>query len=145
MAFDIMGKLLQLKELLTRFTRIGVERSQKALAEANTLLDLLQKAGYEISEMEVILSLPPTMTIHMNTSLAAADGEDKLKSVLQDSKDNRFVSAILTSLMQANKFRGGMKVQSLELKDVKIVLSKLPKITLEWKAKAKETALGAVA
>ncbi len=136
MAFDMLDKLKQVKETVADF---GMEKTQEALVELNLLLGLLQNtAGYEVSKLDIELSVPATVTIDLKASPTL--NEDKLNAILRDNQDKKVVAAIVAALIQANRLRSGVTVETLELKEIKIVLTTVPKITLQWKAKAAASA-----
>ncbi len=136
MAFDMLDKLKQAKETVADF---GVEKTREALVELNLLLGLLQdSAGYEVSNLEIELSVPATVTIDLKATPAL--NEDKLSAILRDNQDKKMVTVIVASLIQANRLRSGVTVETLELKEIKIVLTTMPKVTLQWKEKGRAAA-----
>jgi hypothetical protein len=131
MPFDVAGALKKTKDALADF---GAEKTRDALSEVNVLLKLLQDAGYEVGQLEVELGVPPKITIGLKTQREVS--EEKLDAILRDNQDKSVLAAILGSLIQANKLRDAVKVETLELKDVQIVLTTSPNITLQWKEKS---------
>jgi hypothetical protein len=138
MAFDAIAKL---KDLKTTVADVGMQKGQEALSQVNLLLRQLQDAGYEIGEMEAQLSVPPEITVHLKTSPTLTDG--KLQAAFQASQNNEFVAAILGSLVQANKLRDSVNLDTIELAGAKVVLKVPPSITLEWKSKEEGKAASA--
>jgi len=130
MAFDVLDKLKKAKDSLTD---LGVEKTQEVLGELNLVLSLLKGAGYDVSEVETELAVPPKVTIHLKTTSAVS--EDKLNAILRDNQDKGVVTAIVTALIQANRLRGSIKVEPLELSDIKVVLAASPTLVLQWKDK----------
>ncbi len=130
MAFDVLDKLKKAKDSLTD---LGVEKTQEVLGELNLVLSLLKGAGYDVSEVETELAVPPKVTIHLKT--ASAVNEDKLNAILRDNQDRGVVTAIVTALIQANRLRGSIKVEPLELSDIKVVVAASPTLVLQWKDK----------
>ncbi len=130
MAFDVLDKLKKAKDSLTD---LGVEKTQEVLGELNLVLSLLKGAGYDVSEVETELAVPPKVTIHLKTTSAV--NEDKLNAILRDNQDRGVVTAIVTALIQANRLRGSIKVEPLELSDIKVVVAASPTLVLQWKDK----------
>lgn len=130
MAFDVLDKLRKAKDSLTD---LGVEKTQEVLGELNLVLSLLKGAGYDVSEVETELAVPPKVTIHLKTTSAVS--EDKLNAILRDNQDKGVVTAIVTALIQANRLRGSIRAESLELSDIKVVLAASPTLVLQWKDK----------
>jgi len=119
------------KQVLAKI--VGV-KTREFMANINLLLKVLQDAGYDLSELEIEAGLSPHITIHLKTS--ATVKEEKLQLIIEENKQNSMVSAILRSLLQANRLRGSVTAKSLDLHDVLIELKRSPNITLQWKEKA---------
>jgi hypothetical protein len=117
--------------------KIADQVSQKAsetMNDANRLLALLQEAGYKVSEFEAELKAIPKMTISLTTDAMVSD--TKLESIIQANKENDVIALVLSALAQANKLRGKVSLNTIELKGAKIVLEATPSVSLQWKEKA---------
>ncbi len=145
MPFDAMSKLKNpistMKDATEAIANVGMEKTQEILAEINLLLQLLQAAGYGLDSLNFELSLPPKVTMKLSTGPAVK--EEKLSQILRDHADQKVITAIVASLIQANKLRSSVTVETLELGGVEIVLTTTPNITLQWKDKDKKTAVAA--
>jgi len=135
--FDALSKFKEVKDAVSE---VGFGKADEIVTDVNLLLKLLQDAGYEIGQLNIELSVPPIVTIDLKTNTVV--DEAKLTAISQANKDKQVVSTILASLAQANRLRHSVKVETLELLGAKVVLTALPKISLQWKQKA-ETALAA--
>jgi len=133
MAFDLRSSVGVLQGGTETLASLGMEKGRETLAQANLLLQLLQSAGYGVSGLDVELGLSPKITIRLKTSPAVK--EEKLNAILRERADKKLVTAITASLIQANKLRGSVTVETLELEEIQIVLSTPPNITLQWKDK----------
>ena len=129
MGFDSFNKLKQVKEAIAD---VGTEKTVQLLSDLNLVLGLLPDAGYEVGEVEVELGLAPRVTISLK--LGCAVNEARLKSI-QEKMDNAMLSAILASLVQASKLQDAVNVETLALKDVKVVMTATPTVALKWKQK----------
>jgi hypothetical protein len=112
---------------------LGAQKGNEVMAQANQLLTLLQDAGYQVGELNMELAVPPIITIDLKTGPLVSDA--KLDAIYQANKDNDVLSMILGALIQANKLRDKVKLETIELKDTKIVLKTPPSIGLHWKEK----------
>ncbi len=124
--------------------KIADQVSQKAaetMNDANKLLALLQEAGYKVTEFEVELKATPKMTISLTTDAMVSDS--KLESIIQANKENEVITLVFSALVQANKLRGKVSLNTIELKSAKIALEALPSVSLQWKEKAAATAASA--
>jgi hypothetical protein len=137
MQFDAMNRLkspmASLQDATETLANLGMEKSREVLAQVNLLLQLLQSAGYGIGSMDVELSLPPKVTIKLKTGPAVK--EEKLSTILREQADKKVVTAIVAALIQANRLRDSVTVETLALDGVEITLTTTPNITLQWKDK----------
>jgi len=129
MAFDALNKM---KTLTNTASDLATQKTVQLLSDLNLVLGLLPDAGYEVGEMEVELGIAPKVTIALKLGQAA--NEARLKTIL-DKVDNAMLAAIITSLIQAGKLQDAVSVETLELKDVKVVLTATPNVSLQWKQK----------
>ena len=143
MAFDAMNKLKNpasfLQEATETAASLGMEKAREIVEQVNLLLKLLQTAGYGVAKLDIELSLPPKVTIKLKTGPAVK--EEKLGTILQEHADKKVVTGIVGALIQANKLRGSVTVESLEMEGVQIVLTTTPNISLQWKDNGDERAV----
>jgi hypothetical protein len=139
MTFDAL--IPKLRTLIDQLTGLGKKKSQEVLTQVNLLLTLLPNAGFEITQLDIVLSVIPTVTIGLKVTDAVS--EEKLNAILLEHKDKKIVSAILAYLKQASRLCSSVDVETIELKEVKILLTKLPNVSLQWKEKAKVAAAAA--
>ena len=130
MNFDLKGAVQKVKD---GALELGTQEAAKAMNQANLLLRLLQDAGYKVGDLEVEVSVPPTITINLKPGPLTSD--TKLDGIFQANKDNEVLALVLGTLIQANKLRDMVKLDTIELKDAKIVLKTSPSISLQWKEK----------
>lgn len=136
MRFDAMSKIVDpntLRSATETIANAGTETAQKLLGQMNLLLQLLQTAGYGVASLDAELSIPPKVTMKLKTGPAVK--EEKLSEILRDYTDQWAIKAVVASLIQANKLRGSVTVETLELQGVEIILTTTPNISLQWKDK----------
>jgi hypothetical protein len=129
------------KTVSSKVADLGAQKATETLEQANLLLKLLQDAGYQVGEVDVELSVPPAISITLKTGPMLSDG--KLDSIYEANKGNDVLALVLGGLIQANKLRDKVKLETIELKDTKIVLKATPSISLHWKEKSAASAAGA--
>jgi len=122
------------KGVSSKVADLGTQKAAETLDQANLLLKLLQDAGYQVGEVDVELSVPPSISVTLKTGPMLSDS--KLDSIYEANKGNDALALILSGLIQANKLRDKVKLETIELKDTKIVLKATPSISLHWKEKA---------
>lgn len=129
------------KTVSSKVTDLGAQKATETLDQANLLLKLLQDAGYQVGEVDVELGVPPAISVTLKTGAMLSDA--KLDSIFEANKGNDALALVLGGLIQANKLRDKVKLETIELKDTKIVLKATPSISLHWKEKAAATTAGA--
>src|SRR5579863_8312465 len=137
---DPIGTLKGATETLAN---VGMEKTQEVLGQINLLLQLLQSAGYGVASLDIELSLPPKVTVKLKTGTAVK--EEKLSEILRDHADQRAITTVIASLIQANKLRGSVTVETLELQGIEMILTTTPNISLQWKDKYKDQGTRATA
>jgi|SRR5215467_6832302 len=133
MNFDSVTKGLGGK-VMEKVEELGAQKVAETMSQANLLLKLLQDAGYQVGDLEMELAAPPKVKITLKTGTMMSDS--KLDAVYQANKGNDMLALILRALIQANKLRDMVKLDTIELKDAKIGLETPPSITLHWQEKA---------
>ncbi|HEV2197653.1 MAG TPA: hypothetical protein VGR55_18855 [Candidatus Acidoferrum sp.] len=129
------------KTVSSKVADLGAQKATETLDQANLLLKLLQDAGYQVGEVDVELGVPPAISVTLKTGPMLTDA--KLDSIFEANKGNDALALVLGGLIQANKLRDKVKLETIELKDTKIVLKATPSISLHWKERAAATAAGA--
>ncbi|HET9304740.1 MAG TPA: hypothetical protein VFO46_01820 [Candidatus Sulfotelmatobacter sp.] len=129
MGFDALNKV---KQATNAIADLGTQKTVQLLSDLNLILNLLPDAGYEVGEMEVELGVTPKVTLDLK--LGRAVNEARLKTILE-RVDNAMLAAIISSLIQASKLQDAVSVETLELKDVKVVMTAAPNVALQWKQK----------
>lgn len=111
---------------------LATQKTIQLLSDLNLVLGMLPDAGYEVGDMEVELGITPKVTIGLK--LGRAPNEARLKMILE-TVDNALLAEIVKALMQASKLREAVSVQTLEMKNVTVVLGTPPNVALQWKQK----------
>jgi len=133
MPFDIKIKnpLGSIKDFAEIAANLGIEKAQEAMAQVNLLLKLLQSAGYAVGGLNIELCIPPKITVNLKTTPALK--EEKLAQIVEEHNGEKVIVAVVASLIQANKLRGSITVETLALDGIEIVMTTTPNITLQWK------------
>jgi hypothetical protein len=130
LGFDLNKLKGPMQEATETLAGLGAEKSREILSQANLLLQLLQSAGYGIVSLEIELGIPPKITIKLKTGPAVK--EEKLAAILREHADKKVITGIVASLIQANRLRDSVTVETLELGEVQIILTATPNITMQW-------------
>jgi hypothetical protein len=141
MQFDslkLKNPMSALNEAVQVIGHVGMEKTQEVLGQINLLLQLLQSAGYGVANLDIELNLPPKVTMKLKTGPAVK--EEKLGQILLDHAGQTAITAVVASLIQANKLRSSVTVETLELEGIEIILTTTPNITLQWADKNRDEA-----
>jgi len=117
------------------------QKASETMNDANRLMALLQEAGYKISDFEVEVKALPKLTISLKTDEVVSDS--RLEAIMQANKENDVIVLVLGALAQANKLRGKVSLNTIELKGARVVLEATPSVSLQWKEKAAASAASA--
>jgi hypothetical protein len=139
MQFDVMklrNSVPTLSDAIGAVQQVGIEKTHEALAQINLLLQLLQSTGYGITSLDIELTLPPKVSVTLKTGPAVK--EEKLSEILRVHAGETAITMVIASLIEANKLRGCVTVETLELESIEIAMTATPCITLQWQDKDKD-------
>lgn len=115
----------------------------KTAARFNEALPYIERAGYEVTELEVGLGLSPKVVPHLR--LKELIDDDAKLALLEETKDKRLVNTILGSLFRASAARSKLNFNRFHFSDIELELSILPTVILKFKPnEANETGTTAV-
>lgn len=123
-----------LSKIKDKLSDVTTQKTLEMTANINTILSALPEAGYEIEQVELELGLTPQFTA--NLKIRSTIREEKLRDVLAANPNNLVVSAAINALLQAGKMRDSVSLNTLELREVKLVVAATPTVSLQWKEKA---------
>ncbi|MGA2414363.1 MAG: hypothetical protein ABSF59_07935 [Candidatus Sulfotelmatobacter sp.] len=132
-----------LQDATDALASLAAEKSRQTLLEANLLLQLLQSAGYGIGSLEIEVGVPPKIAIKLRTGPAVT--EEKLAAILREHADKKVIAGIVALLIQSNRLRDSVTVETLELGEVQIIVAATPNITMQWTDRTNRKATTAVA
>jgi len=110
MSFNLSAPI---QERVSGVADLGMQQTQKALGDLNLLLGLLQRAGYDVGQVEVELGVPPKISVQLR--LSGLISEEKLKAILQEYSDRAIITTLVNLLLRANQLRGSIKVETSDL------------------------------
>lgn len=103
----------------------------KTAARFNEALPYIERAGYEVTELEVGLGLSPKVVPHLR--LKELIDDDAKLALLEETKDKRLVNTILGSLFRASAARSKLNFNKFHFSDIELELSILPTVVLKFK------------
>ncbi len=107
------------------------DRLSGALAEIHSSVDVLAKAGFKLSGMDLEISPVQRLLVHLtkiddvHTSV--------LRSLLQANQQRRTTRAILSSLLQAGQMADTVELGDLVYSEVAVGVGPIPSVRLCWR------------
>lgn len=103
----------------------------KTASRFNEALPYIERAGYEVTEIEVGLGLSPKVVPHLRLTQLISE-EEKL-ALLEETKDKKLVNTVLASLFRASAARSKLNFNKFHFSDIELELSILPTVVLKFK------------
>lgn len=103
----------------------------KTAARFNEALPYIERAGYEVTEIEVGLGLSPKVVPHLRLR-DMIDEAEKL-ALLEETKDKKLVNTILGSLFRASAARNKLNFKKFHFSNIELELSILPTVVLKFR------------
>lgn len=118
------------KEIIEQFKVSGQEKIKETLKTFNDFSLLFKQGGYELSSINVSVSIPPDISITfrcLDTIL-----EDERGSLLEKTGENKLALLILKSLFKASDFAESVKMGNYKLNSINIKLGLIPGISVSF-------------
>lgn len=103
----------------------------KTAAKFNEALPFIERAGYEVTEIEVGLGLSPKVVPHLRLRKMISD-EEQL-ALLEETREKKLVNTILNSLFKASAAHSKLKFRQFHFSDIELELSILPTVVLKFR------------
>lgn len=103
----------------------------KTAARFNEALPYIERAGYDVTEIEVGLGLSPKVVPHLR--MRELINEEEQQQLLSETTDKKLVNTILSSLFKASAARSKLKFKKFHFTDIELELSILPTVVLKFK------------
>lgn len=121
----------KVSEVAGSITEGGAEKARLAVEEVTTGFAVLREKGVSFEEMEVKISLIPSITIGVYRSSSVSMAElEEFKATHQDKK---YLSALVTGILTAERLAPSMTVRGQRLTGYKVELSIPPSLSLVYK------------
>lgn len=103
----------------------------KTAQRFNEALPYIERAGYDVTEIEVGLGLSPKVVPHLRLRELISDDEER--ALLFETREKKLVNTILSSLFRASSTRKNLKFNKFHFTDIELELSILPTVVLKFK------------
>lgn len=103
----------------------------KTAQRFNDALPYIERAGYDVTEIEVGLGLSPKLVPHLKIrELISQEEQDAL---IEETRDKKLVNTVLTSLFKASAAHSKLKFNKFHFSDMELELSILPTVVLKFR------------
>jgi len=107
----------------------------KTAERFNEALPYIQRAGYDVTEVEVGLGLSPKVVPHLKIrELISAEEQQTL---LEETREKKLINTILSSLFKASAAHSKLKFKTFHFSDMELELSILPSVVLKFRPNSK--------
>lgn len=103
----------------------------KTAQRFNEALPYIERAGYDVTEVEVGLGLSPKVVPHLKIRELISDEEQD--ALIEETRDKKLVNTILTSLFKASAAHKKLKFNKFHFSDMELELSILPTVILKFR------------
>lgn len=116
---------------LNGLKEISGDTLSKTAARFNEALPYIERAGYDVIEIEVGLGLSPKIVPHLRMREMISETEQA--ALLAETSDKKLVNTILGSLFKASAARSKLKFRQFHFTDIELELSILPTVVLKFR------------
>jgi len=110
----------------------------KTAQRFNEALPYIERAGYDVTEVEVGLGLSPKVVPHLK--IRELISEEEQWALLEETREKKLVNTILSSLFKASAAHSKLKFKSFHFSDMELELSILPTVVLKFRPNDETTA-----
>ncbi len=118
-------------EVIQEFKDSTKEKANAMLEEITNLGENMNKAGFELIEINTSLGLPPTfsLTYHFLHDVTT----EEQKSILEENAGKKITTIILKTLFKSTAYAKSLKLGTFKLNEVSIQLGLLPEVGVKFK------------
>lgn len=124
-------------DTLSSLRDLGSAKLQELVASFQQALPAIKTAGYELTEFELELGVPPKLIPHFR--YAARSSED-IERAREAVRENKLGALILNGLLKAGDVHRQIKVAGYCFSHVEIELGLIPSVRLQYKNEAEHAA-----
>jgi hypothetical protein len=103
----------------------------KTAQRFNEAMPYIERAGYDVTEIEVGLGLSPKIVPHLR--LRELIDEEEQIALLEETREKKLINTILSSLFRAASTRKKLKFNRFHFTDLELEISILPTVVLRFK------------
>lgn len=115
-------------EVVAEYKLMGTDAAQKIITQLNDSTAIISKSGYELSNIEIDIAVPPSVIIIFQFSRDIDPKEEE--TLLAEAKDKKILSLVLKALFKANELYNSVKVGNYKLDSVEIGIGFIPDVKI---------------
>ncbi len=97
----------------------------------NEALPYIERAGFDVTEIEVGMGLDPKIVPHLRLRELISDEEKEV--LLAETRSKRLINTILSSLFRASAARSKLSFRRFQFDSIELELSILPTVVLKFR------------
>jgi hypothetical protein len=113
-----------------KITDAGHRKIKEMLDELNSDLPIFEKAGYKLHSLEVEVGISPKLIPHFRVCEHIT--EEEQKAILEEVRHKRILHALLSSLFKSSYLKKVLRVGNLDFHGLRIELSAVPTVRLQF-------------
>jgi hypothetical protein len=110
---------------------LGGDTLSKTAQQFNEALPYIERAGYDVTEVEVALGLSPKVVPHLK--LRELITEEEQQALLDETQGKTLVNTILSSLFRASTARRKLKFKRFHFEEIELEIGIIPGVVLKFR------------
>jgi hypothetical protein len=135
---NIQESAVQAYSAMTReLKNLGGDTLSKTAQQFNDALPYIERAGYDVTEVEVALGLSPKVVPHLK--LRELITEEQQQMLLDETQGKTLVNTILSSLFRASAARRKLKFKRFHFEEIELEIGIIPGVVLKFRPSSENT------
>lgn len=112
------------------FTVPGAEKVKNVVNDFISITPLIERAGYQIVDLEIELGLIPKLIPHFKKTREV--NEDEKELVLEELKEKRLMSMLVNALFMSDNFQSSLNLSNYRYTGIEVEITALPAVRLKY-------------
>ncbi len=127
---DPPGDATEQVEDTTSFTIPGADKVKRVVNDFISITPLIERAGYEIVDLEIELGLIPKLIPHFKKVHEVTEIEKQ--QVLDELADKRLMSMLVNALFKSDTFQSNLNLSTYRYTGIEVEIAPLPAVRLKY-------------
>ena len=114
----------------TNFTIPGADKVRGVVQDFNAITPLIERAGYEIVDLQIELGLIPKLIPHFKKVQDVSDVDKQL--ILEELKEKRLMSMLVNALFKSDSFQSNLNLSNYQYTGIEVEIAALPAVRLKY-------------